>query len=122
MKLRVTYALPSIRDMNMRRHTNQSQLRELSTTSDTQYTNHQWLASRKWFYHMPSQNHICDKGVAKNHTTLDNLVIYRLNIIETDFILDKTTIFEHFYQTFAFVKHAIQPCDIFPYHTVVSHG
>jgi hypothetical protein len=29
-----------------------------------------------------------NKEVAKNHTkTLDNLVIYRLNIIETDFIL-----------------------------------
>jgi hypothetical protein len=34
------------------------------------------------------QNRIWDKRVAKNHTkTLDNLVIYRLNIIETDFIL-----------------------------------
>jgi hypothetical protein len=71
----------------------------------------------------PSQNHICDKGVAKNHTkTLDTLVIDRLNIIETDFILGKRTLFEHFYQTFAVVKRAIQPCDIFPYHRVVSHG
>jgi hypothetical protein len=32
--------------------------------------------------------------------TLDNLVIYRLNIIETDFILGKTTLFKHFYQSF----------------------
>jgi hypothetical protein len=45
-------------------------------------------------YHMPrfcekpSQNHIWDKEVENNHSkTLDNLVIYRLNIIETDFIL-----------------------------------
>jgi fumarate reductase subunit C len=40
--------------------------------------------------------------------TLDNLVIYRLNIIETDFRLGKTTSFEHFYQIFAVVKHAIR--------------
>jgi hypothetical protein len=45
-----------------------------------------------------SQNHIRDKGVTKNHTkTLDNLVIYWLNIIATDFRLGKTTLFEHFY-------------------------
>jgi hypothetical protein len=38
------------------------------------------------FCEKPSQNHIGDKRVAKNHTkTLDNLVIYRLNIIETRF-------------------------------------
>jgi hypothetical protein len=48
--------------------------------------------------------------VAKNRTkTLDNLVIYRLNIIETDFRLGKTTLFEHFYRIFAVVKRAIQP-------------
>jgi hypothetical protein len=60
--------------------------------------------------------------VAKNHTkTLDNLVIYRLNIIEKDFILSKTTLAKvWYYQSFAIVKHAIQPYDIFPYHTVVS--
>jgi hypothetical protein len=41
------------------------------------------------FCEKPSQNHIWDKRVAKNHTkALDSLVIYRLNIIETDFILD----------------------------------
>jgi hypothetical protein len=35
-----------------------------------------------------SHIHLWDKRVAKNHTkTLDNLVIYLLNIIETDFIL-----------------------------------
>jgi hypothetical protein len=40
------------------------------------------------FCEKPSQNHIWDKRVEKNPTkTLDNLVIYRLNIIETDFIL-----------------------------------
>jgi hypothetical protein len=75
------------------------------------------------FYHMPrsrfcekpSQNYIRDKVVAKIHTkTLDNLVIYRLNIIETDFRLGKTTLFEHFYRIFAVVKRAIQPCSIFP--------
>jgi hypothetical protein len=56
--------------------------------------------------------------VAKNHTkTLDNLVNYRLNIIDTDFRLGKTTLFEHFYKIFAVVKHAIQPCDIFLDHT-----
>jgi hypothetical protein len=37
-------------------------------------------------------------------------VIYRLNIIETDFRLGKTTLFEHFYRKFAVVKRAIQPC------------
>jgi hypothetical protein len=42
-------------------------------------------------------SHLQDKRVAKNHTkTIDNLVIYRLNIIETDFRLGKTTLFEHF--------------------------
>jgi hypothetical protein len=61
--------------------------------------------------------------VAKNHTkTLDNLVIYRLNIIEIDFILGKTTLFEHFYQIFAIAKRTIQPCDIFLDHMVVSNG
>jgi hypothetical protein len=61
--------------------------------------------------------------VAKNHTkTLDNLVIYRLDIIETDFRLGKTTLFEHFYRKFAVAKRAIQPCSIFPDCTVVSHG
>jgi hypothetical protein len=60
--------------------------------------------------------------VAKNHTkALDNLVIYRLNIIETDFILGRATLFEHFYPIFA-VAVAIQECDIFPDHMVVSHG
>jgi hypothetical protein len=40
------------------------------------------------FCEKPSQNHIRDKRVTKNHTkTLDNFVISRLNIIETDFIL-----------------------------------
>jgi hypothetical protein len=65
------------------------------------------------FCEKPSQNHISDKRVANNLTkTLDNLVIYRWNIIETDFRLRKTTLFEHFYQIFAVVKRAIQPCDI----------
>jgi hypothetical protein len=58
--------------------------------------------------------------VAKNHTKiLDNLVIDRLNIIETDYRLGKTTLFEHFYKFFAVVKRAIQPCSIFPDCTVV---
>jgi hypothetical protein len=66
-----------------------------------------------------------EKGVAKNHTkTLDNLVIYRLDIIETDFILGLATLFEHFYPIFAVAKREIQSCecDIFPDHMVVSHG
>jgi hypothetical protein len=73
------------------------------------------------FCERPSQNHIRDKGVAKNHTkAIDNLVIYRLNIIEADFILGYTIWFEHFYQIFAIVKCAVQPCDIFPDHTSVT--
>jgi hypothetical protein len=41
--------------------------------------------------------------VAKHHAkTLDKLVIYRLNIIETDFRLG-TTLFEHFYRIFAVI-------------------
>jgi hypothetical protein len=37
------------------------------------------------FCEKPSQNHIWDKRVAKNHTkTLDDLVIYLLKIIESD--------------------------------------
>jgi hypothetical protein len=50
------------------------------------------------FCEKPSQNHIWDKRVAKNHTkTIDNLVIYRLR-------LGKTTLFEHFCRKFAVVK------------------
>jgi hypothetical protein len=51
--------------------------------------------------------------VAKNPTkALDNLVLYRLNIIETDFRLGKTTLFKH-YQIFAVVKvhHTPSPGD-----------
>jgi hypothetical protein len=59
------------------------------------------------------QNHIWDLGVPKNLIkALDNLVIYRLNIIETDFRLGKTTLFKHFYQFFSVVKRAIQACSI----------
>jgi hypothetical protein len=49
-------------------------------------------------------------------------VIYQLNIIETNFILGWTTLFEHFYKIFAVSKRTIQPCVIFPDHLVVSHG
>jgi hypothetical protein len=57
----------------------------------------------------------------KNHTnTLANLVTYRLNIIETDFRLGKTSLFEHFYRIFGVVKRAIQPCDIFLDHTGIT--
>jgi hypothetical protein len=57
----------------------------------------------------------------RTNSTLDNLVIYWLNIIETDFRLAKTTLSEHFYQIFAVVKRAIQPCSILPDCMVVSH-
>jgi hypothetical protein len=43
-----------------------------------------------------------------------------LNIIETDFRLGKTTLFEHFYPIFAVFKRAIQPSSIFPDCTVVA--
>jgi hypothetical protein len=60
--------------------------------------------------------------VAKNPTkTLDNLDLYQLNIIETDFKLGETILFKHFYRIVAVVKGAIQPAVLFQiaqlYHT-----
>jgi hypothetical protein len=64
----------------------------------------------------------CQDWQKIKHKTLDKLVINQLNIIETDFRLGKTTLFEHFSRKFAVVKRAIQPCSIFPDCTAVSHG
>jgi hypothetical protein len=73
------------------------------------------------FCERPSQNYIWDKRVAKNHTeSLDNLVIYRLNIIEMISYSAKQ-LYSSISTKFLRLR-TIQPCDIFLDHMVVSHG
>jgi hypothetical protein len=67
---------------------------------------------------MPRSVEVLWKTVSKSHQRQKVV----LKPYETDFILGETTLFEHFYPIFAIAKRAIQPCDIFPDHMVVSHG